>query len=153
MNNHLGKVDDRPVNSPSLYFSYSPDPEAIRELQGMFQNIPRAYIIRELDRANGNVSTAIDRLLLVAPDFMENDSSLDTSPVARSDLSTHYNILRTVKDDEDIVADDISGGGGVVLTKKNWDSVDPKIRQEILTGKKKEMLMKAREAFYSQKKT
>ena len=121
----------------------------------MFQNIPRSYIVRELDRANGNVSTAIDRLLLLVPDFMENDSSLDTSPVARSDLSTHYNILKNVKDDEEIVVDGVSDGvsdGGVVLTKKNWDSVDPKIRQRILTGKKKEMLMKAREAFFSQKK-
>ena len=116
----------------------------------MFQNIPRSYIVRELDRANGNASTAIDRLLLLAPDFMENDSSLDTSPVARSDLSTHYNILKNVKDEEEIVADGVSGG--VVLTKKNWDSVDPKIRQRILTGKKKEMLIKAREAFFSQKK-
>jgi len=121
----------------------------------MFQNIPRSYIVRELDRANGNVSTAIDRLLLLVPDFMENDSSLDTSPVARSDLSTHYNILKNVKDDEEIVVDGVSDGvsdGGVVLTKKNWDSVDPKIRQRILTGKKKEMLIKAREAFFSQKK-
>lgn len=151
----LGKVDDRPVNSPSLYFSYSPDPEALRELQGMFPNIPRAYIIREMDRADGVVSVAIDRLLLLAPDFMNdsgNNSSLDTSPVARSDSSTIYNILKTVETDDKSIIKDNSINTRTVLTKKNWDSVDPKIRQRILIDKKKEMLMKARESFLSKEK-
>lgn len=152
-------MDDRPVNSPSLYFSYSPDPEALRELQGMFPNIPRSYIIRELDRANGVVSVAIDRLLLLAPDFMinsGNNSSLDTSPVARSDSSTLYNILKTVEtehdEDDKSINKDKSVNNKTVLTKKNWDSVDPKIRQRILIDKKKEMLMKARQSFLSKEK-
>lgn len=152
-------MDDRPVNSPSLYFSYSPDPEALRELQGMFPNIPRSYIIRELDRANGVVSVAIDRLLLLAPDFMsnsENNSSLDTSPVARSDSSTLYNILKIVEtehyEDDKSINKDKSVNNKTVLTKKNWDSVDPKIRQRILIDKKKEMLMKARQSFLSKEK-
>lgn len=129
----------------------------------MFPNIPRAYIIRELDRADGVVSVAIDRLLLLAPDFMNdngNNSSLDTSPVARSDSSTQYNILKTVETEKD--GKDEDEGKNInnnnndnnknLLTKKNWDSVDPKIKQRILTVKKKEMLMKAREAYLSKEK-
>jgi hypothetical protein len=116
----------------------------------MFPNIPRPYIIRELDRANGEASVAIDKLLLLAPDFMngnESQSSLDTSPMARSDSSTQYNIIKTVQSDGNIVA--ASSSGSVKLTKRNWDSVDSKTRQGILSIKKKEMLMKAREAFLS----
>lgn len=118
----------------------------MRELQGMFPNIPRSYIVRELDRADGVVSTAIDQLLLLAPDFAnsrgEDESLESTSPVIQSTSNTHYNILKSLKEDEKVTETPSE-----TLTKKNWDSSDSKTRQRILMEKKKEMLLKAREAF------
>lgn len=126
----------------------------------MFPNIPRAYIIRELDRCDGNVQAAVDRLVLLAPDFMEfrgegNGSvdtrgDLDTSPMITSAPNTHHNLLKSLKssplskeaeDEEKPEVAEIS------LTKKNWDKLDTKTRQQILMERKKEMLMKARESF------
>lgn len=121
----------------------------MREIQNMFPNIPRAYIVRELDRADGVVAVAIDRLLLLAPDFAnhrEGDESVEsTSPVIQSTSTTHYNILKSLKEGETVMEP------SETLTKKNWDSIDSKTRQRILTDKKKEMLLKAREAFLSKK--
>lgn len=117
----------------------------------MFPNIPRTYIVRELDRADGVVPIAIDRLLLLVPDFMnlnEDESSLDTSPVARSEPSTHHNLMKSIHDNEN--DDGVEERSDLMLTKKNWDSVDTKTRQRILMEKKKEMILKAREAFLSQ---
>lgn len=115
----------------------------------MFPNIPRAYIIRELDRADGVVTVAIDKLLLIAPDFMNsnNDSSttIDTTPVTSSAPSTHQSILNSIK----------SGGGAAEtaekatddLTRRNWDEIDPGRKQAILAERKRSMLVRARESF------
>ena len=122
----------------------------------MFPNIPRAYIVRELDRADGVISAAIDRLILMAPDFMngnDDDSSLDTSPVARTDSNAQYNLVKAVNSEKDESREDekmqLEDDTKITLTQKNWDSVDSKTRQRLLTAKKKEMLLKAREAFLS----
>jgi hypothetical protein len=113
----------------------------------MFPNIPRAYIVRELDRADGVVAGAIDRLLLLAPDFAnsrEGEESLEsTSPVNQAASTTHYNILKSLKEGEAVTEP------SEMLTKKNWDSIDSKTRQRIMTEKKKEMLLKSRESFLS----
>lgn len=132
----------------------------------MFPNIPRAYIVRELDRADGASARAIDNLLLMAPDFVSdiNDSmsNLTTTPISRSSLHTHHNILSSLKakdhsfdiDGADDCSSDIDidpvemeliKNGG--LTKKNWDSVDTKTRHRIILKRKKAMLIQARELF------
>lgn len=127
----------------------------------MFPNIPRAYIVRELDRCDGNVQAAVDRLVLLAPDFMEfrgehnasddTRGDLDTSPMITSAPNTHHNLLKSLKSsplskeaEEDGEKPEVAE---ISLTKKNWDKLDTKTRQQILTERKKEMLMKARESF------
>lgn len=121
----------------------------------MFPNIPRAYIVRELDRADGAIPVAIDNLLLMVPDFINlsgsaNDSSdrLDTTPLINS--TTHHNLINSMKQN--------CGEGSqepleeeVVLNKKNWDKVDPQTRLRILADRKRKMLMKARESFINTK--
>ena len=129
----------------------------------MFPNIPRAYIIRELDRADGAIAKAIDNLLLMAADFVSdiNDSlsNLSTTPMTRSSIHTHHNIINSLKSKSDNASQEsiendseidavglelIKSGG---LTKKNWDSVDSKTRHRIILERKKSMLVKARESF------
>ena len=156
-NLYAGKVEDRPIHSPSLYFSYNPDRESVNQLQSMFPTIPRAYIVRELDRCDGRVQAAVDRLVLLAPDFMGfrdggsanaghgNVESIDTSPAITSAPSTHYNLLNALNASEG--AKCAADGDSVNLTKKNWDKVDTETRQRILLGRKREMLVKAREIF------
>lgn len=134
----------------------------MRELQGMFPNIPRAYIVRELDRADGVSAQAIDNLLLMVPDFVNdiNDSlsNLSTTPLTRSSLHTHHNIINSLKTnhgksdlgndtDTDIDPVEIELIKSDGLTKKNWDSVNSKTRHRIIFERKKLMLMKARESF------
>lgn len=125
----------------------------------MFPNIPRAYVIRELDRADGAIAKAIDNLLLMAADFVSdiNDSlsNLSTTPMTRSSIHTHHNIINSLKSkgheshesesEIDTVGLELIKSGG--LTKKNWDSVDSKTRHRILLERKKSMLVKARESF------
>ena len=157
----VGKVDDRPIHSPSLYFSYNPDQESVTQLQGMFPNIPRAYIVRELDRSDGVVQSAVDRLVLLSADFIDfregtgilsagmgaSESALDTSPAITSAPSTHHNLLKSLKSSPKSSKLPDSSDDAVNLTKKNWDKIDSTTRQQILLERKKEMLIKARESF------
>lgn len=122
----------------------------MRELQGMFPSIPRAYIVRELDRADGAVSVAIDNLLLLAADFMnsnESNTSLST-PAANANSNTHHNILRSLeKSKGEVEGVKSTVDPSITVTKKNWDTIDSSTRQRILNEKKREMLIKARESF------
>lgn len=132
------------------------------QLQSMFPHIPRAYIVRELDRCDGNVQAAVDRLVLLAPDFMEfrgensvnntisgtgtGTDSLDTSPMITSAPNTHHNLLKSLNSSP-LSSENLPADEPISLTKKNWDNIDAKTRQQILTERKKEMLMKARQSF------
>ena len=151
-----GKVEDRPIHSPSLYFSYNPDQESVNQLQIMFPNIPRAYVVRELDRCDGSVESAVDKLVLMAPDFMGfrgedngNGSAgqVDTSPASTSAPSTHHNLLNSLNESNESKTVTLDGDPSITLTKKNWDKVGVERRQQILMEKKREMLIKARESF------
>lgn len=105
----------------------------------MFPNIPKPYIVRELDRADGNVSVAIDKLVLISPDF--SDSPMTSSNSLASPLIKNPKFaMRAHKSD---ARDDEK----VILTRKNWDSVDSETRQRVLLNKKMEMFMKARDSF------
>lgn len=126
----------------------------------MFPNIPRAYISRELDRADGVVSVAIDNLLLLAPDFINfnNDSreQLSTTPLMNSAPTTHHNIIKSLTGGSGLKESttvDNSEDSNVVpqLNKKNWDKVDPEDRQKIIAERKRQILLKARERFINTK--
>lgn len=115
----------------------------------MFPSIPRAYIVRELDRADGVSSVAIDSLLLLAADFMdsnESNSSLNT-PSISGNSNTHQSMLKSFSKD-DLTAK--ARNADEVVTKKNWDTIDSKTRHRILSEKKRDMLVKARESFIKQ---
>ena len=121
----------------------------------MFPNIPRAFIVRELDRADGSIPVAIDNLLLIAPDFINvngtNESSerLDTSPIIHTSQTTHYNILNSFKRGDLFPSN--SDSDSAELTRKNWDKIDPETRQRILSDRKRQILLKARESFINNK--
>lgn len=129
----------------------------------MFPTIPRAYIIRELDRCDGNVSAAVDRLVLLTPDFMEFRGEenvngivgqVDTSPAINSAPNTHHNLLNSLNNDHHPPSsgtDQPTNPKLNLLTKKNWDKVDGETRHKILMERKREMLMKARESFTKSK--
>lgn len=111
----------------------------------MFPNIPRAHIVRELDRANGTVSVAVDALLLVSSDYPAN-SSLPISPEVELEgkkvaQTTHKAII------EELNAHPENSVEEIQMNRKQWDSADNKTRQRILAERKKSMLLKAREAF------
>lgn len=140
----------------------------------MFPNIPRSFIVRELDRCDGVVQLAIDKLILISPDFMDfrglsgetgqggqgraHDHgiiSYETSPAITRAPSTHHNLLNFLKTDqitsksqlscEDVPEKDYLSPSA--LTRKNWDKIDSSTRQRIMLERKKEMLMKAREIY------
>lgn len=123
----------------------------------MFPNIPRAYIVRELDRADGVSAVAVDNLLLIASDYadlVESTTSLNSSTSA-SNPTSHNEILKSLTaEDEDRSNKDTGDKDKDIssseITKKNWDKIDSKTRHRILSEKKKEMLLKARESFISQ---
>lgn len=111
----------------------------------MFPNIPRAHIIRELDRANGVVSVAVDALVLMSSDYPAN-SSLPVSPDlgAESAKATQTTLKAII---EDLNANPEESVQEIQLNRKEWDSADNETRQRLLAERKKAMLLKAREAF------
>jgi len=115
----------------------------------MFPSIPRAYIIRELDRADGSSSVAIDNLLLLAPDFSsggtDEGDSVSTTPLVNTSSHTHKSILSSLNNVTTSSLDETEEE--VDLNKKNWDSFDSQSRQRILADRKREMVKKARESF------
>lgn len=116
----------------------------------MFPNIPRAYIIRELDRADGVVAVAIDNLIPIASDFInfnatDSTDRLVTTPMIERGSSTHHNILKTLDEPEEMLTS--SSKMAAVLNRKNWDKIDEGSRKRILSERKREMIMKARECF------
>jgi hypothetical protein len=116
----------------------------------MFPNIPRAYIIRELDRADGSSGVAIDNLLLLAPDFntaREEEESISTTPLVNTSSHTHKSILSSLNSVTSSTSLDSSDSPQVELNKKNWDSFDATSRRRILSDRKREMVKKARELF------
>lgn len=140
-----GRVDNRPPNSPSLYFSYSPDPDSVADLQRMFPDIPQRFIIRELDRANGVVSNAVDALVLLNPDFSGSTSpTLSNDNLCSKDTVTHQAIIEEINSTAQelpLPTDEPK------IDRKDWESTDAKARQRVLAERKRAMLLKARDAF------
>jgi hypothetical protein len=115
----------------------------------MFPTIPRSYIVRELDRADGVVQVAVDNLILMSSDFSGSTSDISVC----SPFVDNKKFLKKL-DDEDSTGneagDEMAKRKEVVLTKKNWDSVESGTRQRILHNKKRDMIMKARENYMKQ---
>lgn len=132
----------------------------------MFQNIPRAYIVRELDRAEGVQSVAIDALLLLNPDFAGSNGNNEefVTPVLSNHNKNYRNLLNEIVRSEEVGSGSRSGSDGsssvidskydetpviktTQITKKDWDSTTPRERLCALTERKRLMLLKAREHF------
>ncbi len=111
----------------------------------MFPNIPQRYIIRELDRARGVVTTAVDALVLLNPDF-SNDASpnLSEDGVSVGTNVTHQAIIEEInsKPEEELVHIEEPA-----MTRKEWEAADAKARLRVLAERKKAMLLRARDAF------
>ena len=114
----------------------------------MFPNIPQRFIIRELDRANGVVSSAVDALVLINPDFSGSTSPTLSNDVINGQKVTHQAIIQEIisKPEEEVSAIEEP-----VISRKDWDTIDPKTRQRVLAERKKAMLLKARDAFRKSK--
>lgn len=116
-------------------------------MQRMFPNIPQMYIVRELDRANGVASVAVDALVLMNPDF----SGGETPQVpTRESLPAGYGVTHGA------ILEEINNSAAQemdtpleepVISRKDWDSTNAKTRQRVLAERKKLMLLRAREAF------
>jgi hypothetical protein len=112
----------------------------------MFPNIPQRFIIRELDRASGVLSTAVDALVLINPDF-----SSDASPVLSDVLKfggkvTHQAIIQEINSKSHEHQHE-SPVEQPLIDRKDWENTDAKVRLSVLANCKKAMLLKAREAF------
>lgn len=117
----------------------------------MFPTIPRPYVVRELDRAEGVMSVAIDALLLLNADFPSTETTTSASPNVGSATEktpvTHQHILSVINSsDAERETVDLSLVNASI-SRKEWDATAPELRQRIIAERKKAMLVQARESF------
>jgi len=120
----------------------------VEELARMFPDIPRPYLVRELDRAEGTMSVAIEALLGMNERFAGSESSTSLVPEVPKDkaASSHRQIVHEVEE-----RTETSDAGSTVITRRNWDTLEASRRREILAERKRIMLRDARNSFFGSK--
>jgi hypothetical protein len=122
----------------------------------MFPHIPRPYLVRELDRAEGSVPRAVEALLLISADFSlpqaaprSDRSTPDLEDKQGGPVSLHQHLLKELNREDAFHAsraEDI-GTRTLQLDRKSWETLPSAQRQQVLTDRKKAMLFKARQTF------